>query len=323
MKRLLLVIDIGPLIREAESELARLGCEIRVWEQAIRDYETLDVPAFEQWKNLVCADLLSRRRELHEELRFLRSRLTAIYRLAGRGDWSEGEAYFWFHQIETGSEEVPPGVRRVWESVDGPTDDGPAPFESAEGEEEDEATGQGQVDQSSLEGDEAEGPLLKGEGNQRRGPASLQFLYRKVVRQLHPDVAGTLSGDRLELWHRAQAAYEAGDVLTLELILARCTPVRPVHLSYSQLLELVADARTRLESLQQVANGLAATPAWRFREGDSLARHRCEGKVRDALEAEICELQRERHALEQRLARMRDRAERWAQNESDRPLEMA
>jgi hypothetical protein len=327
MKWSLLVVDTGFLIRGAETELARLGAEIRSWERVIRDYEALDLPALEQWKNLVCADLLSRKRELDDELRLLRTRLTAIHSLAERGDWSEGEAYFWFSLIEQDEHAVPQRIRQVWEDVDGPSAHAFDPSESEGGwnggDVSRDANGSDEADQSGAEGDGEKGPPLKDEAHQQPVSSSLQSIYRRVVRRLHPDVAGTLSGNRLELWHQAQAAYGAGDRLTLELILARCTRARSTHLTYSQLLDLVADARARLEMLQRAANVLAEKPGWRFRECDPLKRRHREFEVRNVEKTEIRDLLRERQMLQQRLRRMHDEAERWIRNGSGRPREMA
>ena len=52
--------------------------------------------------------------------------------------------------------------------------------------------------------------------------ARLKELYRAVVRRLHPDRQREMTVQKTEWWHQAQAAYEAGDVEQLEVILTLC-----------------------------------------------------------------------------------------------------
>lgn len=48
----------------------------------------------------------------------------------------------------------------------------------------------------------------------------IKTLYRRLVRQLHPDMRADGTSDASMLWHDAQEAYAAGDVVRMELLLA-------------------------------------------------------------------------------------------------------
>jgi hypothetical protein len=43
-----------------------------------------------------------------------------------------------------------------------------------------------------------------------------------ALRRLHPDTQREMTAQKSEWWHQAQAAYEAGDLEQLEVILTLC-----------------------------------------------------------------------------------------------------
>jgi hypothetical protein len=137
-------------------------------------------------------------------------------------------------------------------------------------------------------------------------------LYRKIALLLHPDLAGVLTKQELELWYQAQRAYEERDVIALETILARCDRVGTNSLTLSELRAFVQQANLRRMTLRQSIDALARLPSWRFlllSSSDVSARL---AGVRRELESVIGGLQNEATMMEDELGKIEQRAERWA-----------
>jgi hypothetical protein len=292
-------------------------------ERQISDHDQFDIPAFRQWESLVCADLLSRKREAQDVVQLLRTRLSLVHALGERGGYHEGEALFWFTAIESGRCAIPAEVERFWREIDQPQadeqssnrktwtvagDSSEPPDESggtAGGPEHGFSDQTGDADFGNASFSDEEESVCDDVA------ARVKKLYRKIVRRLHPDARGSLSGAELELWYQTQAAYQGGDVFTLEFILARCDRVGTKQLRYSELLELVNEARERLAMLQRALVILAERRSWRFRETTASHRRLLAQELRSELESEIFQLHCEQRALESRLSRMQQEAERW------------
>jgi hypothetical protein len=100
-------------------------------------------------------------------------------------------------------------------------------------------------------------------------------------------------------------------VVALETILARCNRVGTNTLTLSELRALAQEGQSRLATLQLSIAGLAGLPSWRFllletREVKNRLR-----EVRRELEGVNRGLSREATLLENELARIEERAERW------------
>ncbi|MBW0000387.1 MAG: hypothetical protein JO015_14910 [Verrucomicrobia bacterium] len=328
MEWALLILDNEALTRACKAQLDALRADIQTLERQISDHDQFDLPAFRQWESLVCADLLSRKREAQDIAQLLRARLRLVHALRERGGYHEGEALFWFTAIESGRCVIPAEVERFWREIDQPQADDQSwarktwtvagdGSESAHDEPGGAAGGRGhgfsdragdadpdEADFSDQE-DIARAELREDVGTR------VKKLYRKIVRRLHPDARGLLSRAELELWHQTQAAYHAGDVFTLEVILARCDRVGTKQLRYSELLELASEARARLAMLERALVILAERRSWRFRATTASHRRAVAQELRNELEAEIFQLQCEQQALDRRLLRMQQEAERW------------
>ena len=309
----LLVIDNEPIRRQLELELQAVRAAIERCEGEIARHETLDLPAFRQWMAVQCHDLLNERRLIEERIWELRVRLSAIQGLTRHGISNLAAAFFWFQEIERDQEAIPPYVRRAWEEVIV----GPVGKSSAQGAESgrfedasDDAFSEcsGEVDDVFEEGASDLTELGPGE---KETVSRHKSLYRKIALLLHPDLAGVLTKQELELWYQAQRAYEERDVAALETILARCDRVGTNSLNLSELRGFVQQSQSRLATLQLSIAGLSGSPSWRF-----LLLEVCEvkGRLRDVrreLEGVNRGLLREAKLLENELARIEERTERW------------
>ena len=99
----------------------------------------------------------------------------------------------------------------------------------------------------------------------------LKELYRAVVRRLHPDSQREMTAQKTEWWHQAQAAYEAGDVEQLEVILTLCDigdTGTTAHTSASLLQRITAQLKHSLREIKRQVAGRRRDPAWNFSRRD-------------------------------------------------------
>ena len=297
------MVDNEPIRRQVELELQSVREVIDRCEQKIVRHETLDLPAFRQWMAVQCSDLLNERRSIEEKIWGLRARLAAIQGLTQHGIRNEAEAFFWFHEIEREAAAIPPYVRRAWEEVTV----GRLKRQRAHGVE----TGRFDAGWTMRTGGiRGRRRARKSARRLRRSPAGVRrtgegarhkSLYRKIARLLHPDIAGSLTKQELELWYQAQRAYQEKDVVALETILARCDRVGTNRRTLSELRELVWQANSRLATLRRSIDGLAKLPSWRFLLLNSAEVKIRLRSVRRELERAVRELVREANVLENEL----------------------
>jgi hypothetical protein len=325
----LLVIDNEPIRRQLELELQVVRGAIDGCEAEIARHETLDLPAFRQWMAAQCSDLLNERRSIEEKIWGLRARLAAIHGLTQHGIRNVAAAFFWFREIEQDRTSIPPYVRRAWEEVTvGPAgmrrecgvESGRFDGGSDDAEEDVFAERDGGAGDAVDEGSSDRVGLDPGE---REEFSRHKSLYRKIALLLHPDLAGLLTRQELELWYQAQRAYAEKDVASLETILARCDRVGTNSLTLSDLRASVQLSNSRLATLQASIAGLAGSPSWRFlllKSSEMNVRLR---EVRRELEAVNRGLFREAVMMENELARFGERAERWAERRKGTEKQLA
>jgi hypothetical protein len=322
----LLVVDNDALRRELEIELQRVRDEIEGCEAKIEGHEAHDLPAFRQWMAVQCSDLLNERRLIEEQIWGLRARLAAIQGLTQHGIKNLAAAFFWFQEIQQAGTVIPPYVQRAWEevTVGGPKKQRVSGVESGRFDAESEGLDEADFDdgasneffESPSEGSEKT-PDAQGESVRHKS------LYRKIALLLHPDLAGVLTKQELELWYQAQRAYAEKDVVALETILARCDRVGTNSLSFSELRLFVRQANARLATLRQSIAILGEAPSWRFLWlGPAKVKVRLRD-VRRELEGVIRGLGREAAMLENELARIEERAERWARRRKEEGKQLA
>jgi len=136
-------------------------------------------------------------------------------------------------------------------------------------------------------------------------------------------LAGALTKQELELWYEAQRAYAEKDVVALETILARCDRVGTNSLTLSELRAFVRQANSRLATLQQSIAVLADSSSWRFL---LLSSSEVKVRLRDVrreLEGIIRGLAREATMMENELAKIEARAERWVRRRNGAEKQLA
>ena len=307
--RVLLVVDNEPLRRQIELELQSVREVIDRCEQEIVRHETLDLPAFRQWMEAQCSDLLNERRLIEEKMR---ARLSAVRGLTQHGIRNEAEAFFWFHELEREAPAVPPYVRRAWEEVTVSRSKRQTEDEVETGPFFDERNDRRSADRTrQKDAPPHKDARHRSDPDGRRAGARHKSLYRKIARLLHPDVAGDFTKRDAELWYQAQRAYEGKDVVALETILARCDRVGTQSRTLSELRELVTHANSRLANLVRSIAGLRKSLSWRFLSLNSAEIKACARNVRRELKKVVRELTLEATVLENELQRIGMRMDRW------------
>ncbi len=336
MDRALTILDTAALLQQAEEALGALRADIDALERRLQEHEAVDAPEFRRWHGVACADLLLTKSELEEELRRLQQRLAQVHAWRELTGCSEGEAFFWINAAERDEKALPTRIRHLWERLNfsESASDGRKRW-TVVGDEFSPASGEGAPDSCRADLDEPDWAWRDGReddaavagggdgepGEEEGAPAGadetgqertrVKALYRRIVRRLHPDVAGSWSASEEKLWHRAQAAYAEGDVAALELVLARCDRVGTKGLCLSERLALVKEARHRQGLLRVELARLASGPAWRFSRCGPDHREALREGVRGQLRQVLSLLTLERQVLSARLDWMNSLAERW------------
>ena len=160
----------------------------------------------------------------------------------------------------------------------------------------------------------------------------LKTLYRKLVRQLHPDRNRNQGWREREFWHEVQAAYQARDLDRLEAVAGRVEMGlngASAALSVHTLFRLTGDLLRELAGLKKQAARARRHSAWKFstRANDLVAmegRHRGQLELLKASARE--ELLRWSAILDDLAARAKRRPKRFGSRKtsgkSESPLQM-
>jgi hypothetical protein len=267
--RAIVLLDSEPIRKKWENELSTLRVHIEKLESVIRKFENQDRLAFQVWLRNRFGQLLSKIQQTVERIAAARQRLDLISLLDRKyqGRKSRAELLKLALAVESGNApwpedqendgENPVGLedlKRMARNLNG------ADRAFLETELDDLETVFGELPPEVREFRDA----LLGDGT---GPNDLRerckTIYRKIVLLLHPDRAGDLDQERVQLWHRAQTAYHVSDLVTLEAILDGCTE-RVVEKSVSQLKAAVLESERQLERLRRRIEQLKKDPAWSF-----------------------------------------------------------
>jgi hypothetical protein len=278
----LLLLDNGVLRERAERELARYLERIRKLEEDLDEFARRHLPGFRRWAAAECADLIAEEQGLREEIGLVRKRLSAIEDLERDGEIDPAAAYFWSGKAEEEEVVAEANTERAWEE-----------HGFSWGTRESGAT-------------EESGVHSADDGVKPDRKRTVLQLYRKIVRQLHPDVAGAWTGDEQQLWLAAQVAYEQSDACALETILARCDRAGTRVLDYSELRGRVKQAVEQLLRLREVLREKKQHRAWIFLARTEEERRKLRCVVRAELESDIEILRRDLAVLQMRLERYRN-----------------
>ncbi len=254
------------------------------YEKALRDldnsrrqldqFHQTDLPQFTRWLNTHFGALLTEIRELSQKMAADEELVFQVHNEVMFGCGSYARAYERVMELRENPEPLSPPP-----AGNGEADEEPNPFaarpesENFDGEEDllEEFFNQlfGQFGPS--ERPREKGASRSGHHTESASPpqssARLKELYRSLVRRLHPDTQREMTAQKSEWWHQAQAAYEAGDLEQLEVILTLCEigdSGTTAHTSASLLQRITAKLKSSVREIKRQIVRQRKDPAWNF-----------------------------------------------------------
>ena len=259
------VIDNQPIRRKAQRDYQKAVRDLDAAKAESERFHNEDKPLFSRWLSSNFGSLLT-------EIRDLQSKLFEVQNLINEVQ----QEYYYGRHDSIGSAYRAVLHRREHPE---PPEENPDPGEFSEGERDAEERASQEFAEEfwqrfqngKLGRDPAPLP------SQRAQNARLKDLYRKLARRLHPDNGCVITPREAELWHKTQAAYEAGQVEVLESILT-LLEVRDKgakNASVSTLFQLTATLKKTLRTLKRQLTQLRQDAAWNFSQRpDRNALHR-------------------------------------------------
>jgi hypothetical protein len=265
----LILVDGRPVRDKAQREYEKVVRDLEKARHELEQFEQRDVPSYQRWLNKNFGALLTELREAHKKLADKRELLNEIEWLSMQEGISSREAY----------------ERVIW-SREHPEPNPPKEDDRSE-QEDFGASGRPQWEDEDdfMRELEEEFRRLFGSrpSNARRHAESrqpdilrdrLKDIYRRLVRLLHPDLQKTMTPQKTELWHQAQAAYQKGDIDQLEVIMTLCEIKEhgtTANTSISLLMRICRQFRSSLRALRKQLKKCRQDPAWDFCHSKDLA----------------------------------------------------
>ena len=262
----LVLIDDAPLKSRAWAELH--GVRKRQ-EKAARDlhrHEQVDQPAYDAWLHRTFPTLLTRLRELHQEVFTKGQRVQNVQAISAMTGRSPRK--IWHEQKEAEANPPPPdadedegesgGRKRRRDETD--RED---PFDADDDFFDDEPRagrrGRGQWD-------DAFDAKSASHGGKRPG-VEARDVYRRLVQRLHPDRGGEWTAARQRLWHEVQQAWAAGDadwLTRLEVEWEAAHDVLSPNSPLSRLRCAIEELHAARRDLERKLRAYRDSPPWRF-----------------------------------------------------------
>ena len=257
--------------RRAERALEKLRADLK-------RYHERDVPGFRAWLHRTFGPLLARQREYQQALAEKLALLDEMKAMVERYGLSCAEAYrkvMWRRAHPEAAEAEEAEERRQAADTRRRREQAPGAERPEDDREWDEDLDD---DDDIFSDDEIDAwleELLDQDGSPRDGRApppdqtTARELYRRIVRQLHPDHHGQLSEPRATLWHEAQAAYRRRDLNALQSILARCNDgvaALGAHTPVSLILRLTRHLAKATRTSRSELRGAKRDLAWHYEE---------------------------------------------------------
>jgi hypothetical protein len=272
---------------------------LQVDSDRLRHYHEVDVPAFIQWRDLEFGPLRLQLSELLREIGPLSHLVCLINDYAAALNVTDYKAYrdVMKAKAQDRLEDIEQAIEdeaRAWEQEEGATDE----------------------DDVSREAQEDFFHFTQGASERPHPPpapltATLQALYRQLVRKLHPDYLKNPSTEQTALWHEVQNAYAWEDLERLEAIYKQLDHTAPPSISYetmplSDILNLQCGVENRLEAVRAEINKVKKNGDWNFTavKADPKKLRRLVRDLHYTYEVEIAEAQKSLRFFKERLAQL-------------------
>jgi hypothetical protein len=295
--RAIVLVDGSGIRKKIKKDYEKAVRDLAVAREQLDVFHQSDLPQFTQWLTAQFGALLTELRELSQKLAADEALIFQVEAEVLFGGGGYARAY-----------------KRVMEARENPGPPPPPP--PGEGGETDPRGARSGKHQKSKDPEDEDDPLEEmfedifgepGPGESAReehdfggglfsdppvppppSSARLKEIYRALVRRLHPDTQAEMTLQKTEWWHQAQAAYEAGDVEQLEVILTLCEigeSGTTAHTSASMLQRMTARLKVSLREIKRQLSGRRGDPAWGFsRRADRTV---LAAQMRNALTADL------------------------------------
>jgi hypothetical protein len=311
-----MLVDGEPVRRAARQAHEKVRAQMEVMENQIKNFEQKEVPAFQRWMHLNFGPELAELRETESAAASKEMILDKVDYYQFEGNISPAHAY-----AKVKSEMADPD--RKMDAYPPDENDADSDFAglSAEDEEDlrdayeaasnmfEKETGSRAPDFESfktaigMEKKQAKSSQNRMDPKQSR----IKTLYRLIARSLHPDCSDQFSLREQRLWHRAQEAYKAGDVVALEAVLSHIEAAAAGPLfasSVSDLMENTREMRMRMSYLEEDLQQARQHPAWRFTQKNQNQLRSLHKRIKKEITLSLQQIRRDLAAAEEALQQL-------------------
>ena len=278
--RAIVPVDGSAIRKKISKDYEKALNDLAESRRKLDEFQQQDVPQFTRWLNSHFGALLTELRELSDRIMADEELIFQVESELLFGGGSHGRAYKRVMEARENPAPPPPPPGGEPEPEPGRererADTGPCGEDFEDFEEPMEAffkslfgeSGPGSGPQGWPPGNQdSPGGFRPGPEPPPPGNDRLKQLYRALVRRLHPDTQQEMTAQKLEWWHQAQAAYQAGDAEQLEVILTLCEigdSGTTRHTSASLLQRITGQLKRSLREIKRQLTGLRRDPAWGF-----------------------------------------------------------
>ena len=274
-------------------------------------FEKKELPAFSKWLQTECDGLIQENNAVRGKVSALQNILYLTEDLYGTfpqytvKECADAAA----HYIETNGE-IPTGFEFFFEDDPFNERDQECPFD----EEDDEARrffesifGDSETD-SDFDGSNPFASTKQQKRKWAEEEQCIKKLYRKIIRKLHPDRAGSSTPEQQELWHAAKKAYDASDLETLQHIEANCDLLNEKLIRFASISSIQSGVNFYKQTSTQIRRALRQLkkqPEWGFLSWTDKKKKGVLQEVTDELNDDLSMLALHHSKLERRLKQMR------------------
>jgi hypothetical protein len=310
-----MLVDGEPIRRATRQAHEKIRARMEAMERQIDCFERQDLVAYERWLHLSFGPFLA---DLRESASAIAAKEDILDRVEEYQIWDNISAARAYAMVKNEMESPASDVEHESDSDDfddESDEDLHNLYEAASYMYEQETGDEAPDFESFKDALGIENTMTREKENKADpGSARLKKLYRKIARILHPDFSDSFSLREQRLWHRAQEAYKAGDLIALETVFSHieAASAGPLFAStVSELMDSTREMRMRVEYLEKDLYQARQHPAWRFTQNTKAQMESLHKRVGREIEqtlrqakAHLADVEAELQRLENALSRM-------------------
>ena len=317
--RALIPLDTAKIRKSELNKLKHSKKTCATLADQVAQFEKKEAPAFSKWIHTQCGPILSKINSLRTESFSLQNTLHLAEELCATfpqytmKECADAAVYY----IETKGK-IPAGFEFFFE--DAPSDESGAddPFGSFDDELDEEGADAARKffdslfddfdDAPEFDGPDPFAPTKRQKQKWAEEEKSVKKLYRKIIRKLHPDRAGSSTPEQQELWHAAKKAYETNDLQTLQHIEANCDLLNEKLIRFASIASIRSGTNFYKQSCTQIRRTLRTMkkqPEWGFLSWTETKKNKVIKHYLQDLDDDLYLLTLNHSAMQRELDRMR------------------